>query len=87
MASAELEEIIKRAENLPPDEQLYLISRLADKARQSYQTDQSLPEVRYWRDLRVAAPYPLVGEDAQEWVTRTRHESEQSRGLRRSDGE
>lgn len=33
MASTELDEIIKRAEMLTLDEQLYLIARLAEKAR------------------------------------------------------
>jgi len=33
MASTELNEIIKRAEMLSLDDQLYLIARLADKAR------------------------------------------------------
>lgn len=76
MASAELDEIIKRVETLPPDEQLYLISYLAEKARQAY---QALPMRPQWRDLQGAAPYPLLGEDAQEWVSRTRRESDQER--------
>lgn len=49
MASTQLEEIIKQAEKLSLDEQLYLIARLADKARTANGT------------AKVAQP--LVGEE------------------------
>ena len=29
---------------------------------------------RYWREIRGAAPFPLAGEDAQAWVSRSRLE-------------
>jgi hypothetical protein len=29
---------------------------------------------RRWLELRGAAAYPLLGEDAQQWVSRTRQE-------------
>jgi len=76
MASTELEEIIKRAEQLPPDEQLYLISYLAERARLAY---KELPIRRYWKEIVGTVPYPALDEDAQDWVSRTRAESEQER--------
>ena len=36
-----------------------------------------------WSDIRGTAPYPMLGEDAQEWVTRTRRESEEGREIPR----
>ena len=30
---------------------------------------------RKWREIQGKATYPLVGEDAQEWVSRTRQEA------------
>ena len=51
MASTELDEIIKQAEKLPLDQQLYLIARLAEKARAAEAS----------RMARVAEP--LVGEE------------------------
>jgi hypothetical protein len=76
MASADLEEIMREADALPPEEQLRLIAHLAEKTRKAYGT---LPMKRQWRELRGATTYPLVGEDAQDWVSRTRKESEGER--------
>ncbi len=36
----------------------------------------SEPPRRRWRDIRGSAPYPLCGEDAQAWVSRSRREAE-----------
>ena len=76
MASRELQEIIRRADALSLDEQLLLIAHLAEKARQEHQAPDPRPA---WSEIQGIAPYPLAGEDAQAWVTRTRRESEASR--------
>jgi hypothetical protein len=34
---------------------------------------------RTWMSIAGTAPYPLCGEDAQEWVSRTRRESDEHR--------
>jgi hypothetical protein len=44
MSTDSLEEIIKRAEALAPDEQLLLIAHLAEKARQAYSAPTSSAE-------------------------------------------
>jgi len=63
----------RQAEHLSVEEQLQLIAYLAERIRQAGQ--QPVPR-RQWREVRGAAPYPLiddpVGEDAQEWVSRSR---------------
>ena len=76
MASRELVEIIKRAEALSPDEQMDLIAYLVEKARQAYHA--AAPR-RWWREIYGAAPHPLLGEDAQAWVSRTRREGDAGR--------
>ena len=76
MASMTVVEIARQAELLPPEDQLYLIARLADKAQHAYR--QSPPR-RKWRDICGAASYPLAGEDAQAWVSRTRSENDAER--------
>lgn len=72
MVSAMLKELMKRADELTPDEKLVLASHLIEQARLA---DDSQPR-RKWSEIRGAAPYPVVGEDAQAWVSRTRQESE-----------
>lgn len=76
MASMTVLELAKHAELLAPEDQLYLIARLADKAQHAYR--QQTPR-RKWRDICGAAPYPLTGEDAQTWVSRTRTENDVER--------
>src|SRR4051812_46751614 len=85
VASRDLDEIIKRAELLAPEEQLLLIARLAEKARQTYRNQTTTPTTpttqphRKWAEIRGSAPYPMVGEDAQHWVSRSRHDANEHR--------
>jgi hypothetical protein len=76
MASQDLIEIMRRAESLSPDEQLELIAHLAETSRLAGQQPKAR---RDWREIRGSAPYPLTGEDAQAWVSRTRRESDEAR--------
>ena len=79
MASADCERILREAEQLPPDEQLRLIERLAARLRTRPEPGKKRPR---WEDLAGTAPYPLCGEDAQEWVSRTRQEADDRRKVR-----
>ena len=79
MASMTVVEIARQAELLAPEDQLYLIARLADKAQHAY---RQTPPRRKWRDICGVAPYPLTGEDAQVWVSRSRVESDEDRERR-----
>jgi hypothetical protein len=76
MASKALKDIIKQVEQLTPAEQMELLAALAEKAKESRK--ETSPRYQ-WRELRGIAPDMLDGEDAQEWVSRTRRESEESR--------
>ncbi len=49
---------------------------LVDRVRNHLAPSQPL---RKWSDLKGMAPYPLLGEDAQEWVSRTRKEGDEHR--------
>jgi len=72
--SKELDEIVKKVESLNTDEQLFLVSHVTGKLRTMYQTGQR----RKWSEICGLVPYPLFGEDAQDWVSRTRHESDEN---------
>lgn len=74
-----LEDIIKQAEALTPEEQLRLISRLAEKVRLSY---SPAPSRRRWSEIAGAVTSPLLGEDAQAWVSRSRREADEDRQIR-----
>lgn len=76
MASKDLRDIIRQAETLSPQELLQLISYLADRVRQAYSPSS---DGRQWQEIAGAAPYPLLGEDAQARIARTRSEADLNR--------
>ncbi len=76
MSDKAILEIVRQAETLTYEEQLYLITLLAEKARQAYQLTKPR---RHWREICGIAPYPLAGEDAQAWVSGIRDEDDVSR--------
>jgi hypothetical protein len=72
----EVRQILRQAATLSPDDQLELAAKLIERARQK--TAQQA--VRHaWLAAIGAAPYPLTGEDAQAWVSRTRQEGAEAR--------
>ncbi len=61
---------------LPPPDRLRLVERIV------HDLAQAVVEPRpKWMDLEGAAAGLLDGEDAQAWVSRTRRESDEGRGL------
>ena len=71
--SRELDDLIRKAESLSPEDRLRLLEylRLGVSARGKAN--------RQWREIAGAAPYPLLGEDAQACVSRTRREGDDHR--------
>ena len=73
MVSPILQELMQRADTLQADEKLILIAHLATFARSQTGT----PTLRRaWQEIAGAAPHPLLGMDAQQWVTQSRREEE-----------
>ncbi|NES05349.1 MAG: hypothetical protein F6K22_22525, partial [Okeania sp. SIO2F4] len=73
MSQELLNELISKSEKLNIEEKLQLMRYLSSHLQIN---DNSTPKPgRKWRDIQGKATYPLVGEDAQEWVSRTRQEA------------
>ena len=68
------DDILNQTRRLTPDEQLRLIAFLSEQARLAKTQKSAAP--KSWRDLRGAATYPIVAEDAQEWVSTSRYEDD-----------
>ena len=81
MSAALLDSLLEQSKQLPLPDQLTLAARLIERARQDV-TEAASRERPSWASIEGLFPYPLVGEDAQEWVTRTRRESDEHRGIR-----
>ncbi len=70
-----LDTLIKQADSLPADEQLWLAAYLIERVRNNYPPQ----ERQSWMGLCGIAPYPMAGEDAQAWVSRNRREGDAQR--------
>lgn len=68
--------IKEQAAGLTPEENLELIAYLLNKIRISQEV---MVKKRRWREICGKVKYPLAGEDAQIWVTKTRKESDAKR--------
>jgi len=76
MSVEKLDRLIEQADSLTVDEQLRLAAYLVERARGAY---RSPAPRRKWRDIRGLARHPMLGEDAQAWVSRTRREADEQR--------
>ena len=70
-----LDLLFNQSGRLTPDEQLALAARLIERARQG----ASAPPRHKWSEICGLFPYPLAGEDAQAWVSRTRRAGDEQR--------
>lgn len=82
--SHDAEQVLEMASKLNDDEQMEVAERILALVRHKHD-----PTVQYdLGDLEGLAEYPMMGEDAQEWVSRTRREADERREahLRGKDG-
>lgn len=71
------DDILNQTRRLTPDEQLRLIAYLSEQARLA--KTQESDEPKRWEEMRGAAAYPLVAEDAQVWVSTSRQQDDSHR--------
>ena len=65
------DELLRQVDALQVEEQLRLASYLLERARQGVVLEKQQYK---WSDICGLYAYPMLGEDAQAWVTRTRRE-------------
>jgi len=73
MSTELLKELKQQSDSLSSREKLDLIMHL------THRVNHALKPAKKWSDIRGALPYPAFGEDAQEWVSRTRREGDERR--------
>jgi hypothetical protein len=74
--SITLPQLAALAAQLPPAERRQLAETILRDL------DSAAPPAarrRSWREIRGSVPYPLCDEDAQDWVSRSRQESDDHR--------
>lgn len=71
--------VAEKTKDLPPEKQQQVLDFVEFvRSRREAATSPACPP-RKWRDIGGLAPDLLAGEDAQEWVSRTRAESDRQR--------
>lgn len=70
-----LQKVLRQVEQLEPGERLELIQQVAEGLKMP---TASQPKLK-WSDLKGMGYYPMMGEDAQDWVSRTRREGDEDR--------
>ena len=73
------EQVANAADSFAREEQLLLMAHLAERLATAAQ-DKPRTTGRGGRTQPARRRHPWCGEDAQQWVTRTRRESDQQRG-------
>ncbi|MCB8943775.1 MAG: hypothetical protein H6658_08470 [Ardenticatenaceae bacterium] len=71
-----LEDITLQTKRLTYSDQLKLIAYLAEQLQLQ---QPALSTRRRWQEIAGSASYPLAGEDAQSWVSRSRQENDNER--------
>lgn len=66
--SPQLEKIIESIDKLSASEQLAVVNHISARLKKDRATETQLR----WLDLAGTVPYPMVGEDAQDWVSASR---------------
>jgi len=74
-APVSLAEVTELAAQLPAAEQQELAAIILQRLANGTQARPG----RLWREIRSSVPSPLCGEDAQDWVSRGRRESDEQR--------
>jgi len=77
MAAQSIENVLKQAARLSPEERLMVATRLIDGVR--HEMPARVDKPIKWRDLRGKLPYPAYGEDTQAYISRTRHDDTAAR--------
>jgi hypothetical protein len=71
-----LQNLLQQVEQLTSEERLELIRQIAEGLKKSEVVVRPKPR---WSDLKGMAPHPMMGEDAQQWVSGNRQEADKHR--------
>jgi hypothetical protein len=73
--------ILEKIQNLTAEQQQEVLNYIEFLQFKAQKQDIEPKTRRKWREIQGKAPYPLVGEDAQLWVSSNRREETENREL------
>jgi hypothetical protein len=76
--SSQLQQVLSDIDRLSPTDRIQVMTHVIESIRE-YVPTEPVKSIRKWSDLKGMVTAPLMGEDAQEWVSRTRREGDEHR--------
>jgi hypothetical protein len=78
MMSPQLQQVLSDIDRLSPADRMQVITHAIESIKE-YVPTEPVKSVRKWSDLKGMVKAPLMGEDAQSWVSRTRQQGDEHR--------
>jgi hypothetical protein len=78
--SPQLQQVLNYVDRLSPTDRIQVMTHVIESIKE-YVPTEPVKSIRKWSDLRGMATAPLMGENAQEWVSRTRREGDEHREI------
>jgi hypothetical protein len=76
--SPQLQQVLSDIDRLSRTDRFQVMTHVIESIKE-YVPREPVKSQRQWSDLQGMATSPLMGEDAQEWVSRTRREGDEHR--------
>jgi hypothetical protein len=76
--SPQLQQVLSDIDRLSPTDRIQVMNHVIESIKE-YVPTEPVKSQRKWSDLKGMATSPLMGEDAQEWMSRTRREGDEHR--------
>jgi hypothetical protein len=76
--SPQLQQVLSDIDRLSPTDRIQVMSHVIESIRE-YVPTEPVKLARKWSDLKGMVTAPLMGEDAQEWVSSTRLSGDEHR--------
>ena len=76
--SPQLQQVLSDIDRLSPTDRFQVMTHVIESIKE-YVPREPVKSQRQWSDLQGMATSPLMGEDAQEWVSRTRRKGDERR--------
>jgi hypothetical protein len=76
--SPQLQQVLNDVDRLPLTDRIQVMTHVIESIKE-YIPTEPVKSTRKWSDLKGMATTQLMGEDAQEWVSRSRREGDEHR--------
>ncbi len=77
--SPQLQQVLSDIDRLSPTDRIQVMTHVIESIKEYVPTTKPVKLQRKWSDLKGMVTAPLMGEDAQDWISRGRREGDEHR--------